>query len=200
MYSKITNLVFGFHGCDKSVVERIIHGEEMKPSNKEYDWLGHGVYFWENDPQRAYEWALEASNRKNSSVKEPAVVGTVLDLGHCLDLTNRESIKMVQVAYQVLSEYYEDRKMELPKNENVQGNKDWVKRYLDCTVIEQIHKGTVEDVFPKFDSVKCMFTEGNQAYPGSGFREKTHTQICIVNPNCIKAVFIPREINKNYFI
>lgn len=79
-------MVIGFHGCDKSVRDAVINGENLKPSQNDYDWLGNGIYFWEADPYRAYEWAVEASKRKDSSVKEPAVLGAVLDLGHCLDL------------------------------------------------------------------------------------------------------------------
>lgn len=198
MYSKSTNLILGFHGCDRSVVEAIIHGEEMIPSKKEYDWLGHGVYFWENDPRRAYEWAVEASKRKTSSVKEPAVLGAVIDLGRCLDLSNRDSIEMLREAYDNAKDAYEENGLHLPQNENIAGDNDWLKRYLDCVVIETVHFLSTQSVFPRFDSVKCMFTEGNHVYPGSSFKEKTHTQLCVINPNCIKGCFIPREVNPGY--
>jgi len=39
------------------------------------------------------------------------------------------------------------------------------------------------------DSVKGVFTEGKLLYPDSGFDEKTHTQIVVRNPHCIKGVF-----------
>ena len=202
MYSKSTNLVLGFHGCDKSIVEAVIHGEEMIPSKKDYDWLGHGVYFWENDPRRAYEWAIESSKRKTSSVNNPAVLGAVIDLGRCLDLSCRDNIEMLRAAYEKAKNFYDGKGLPLPQNENIKGNDDWIKRYLDCVIIETIHSSAEEtsDVssFPRFDSVKCMFTEGNSIYPGSGFKEKTHTQICIINPNCIKGCFIPREINPQF--
>lgn len=54
MYQKLPNLVLGFHGCDESVFERVIYrGEPMKKSENSYDWLGHGIYFWEQNKQRA---------------------------------------------------------------------------------------------------------------------------------------------------
>jgi hypothetical protein len=50
MYSKLPNLVIGFHGCDISVFEKVLHNHEnMIFSDKPYDWLGHGVYFWEHN-------------------------------------------------------------------------------------------------------------------------------------------------------
>ncbi|MBR6150358.1 MAG: hypothetical protein IKQ25_03685, partial [Lachnospiraceae bacterium] len=51
-----------------------------------------------------------------------------------------------------------------------------------------------------FDSVRGMFVEGGPAYKGAGIMEKTHTQLCIVNPNCIKGYFLPREQDNAYAI
>ena len=65
MYQKLPNLVIGFHGCDRSVFERVVfRGEPFVKSQNEYDWLGHGIYFWENDEKRAYEWALSLKSAK----------------------------------------------------------------------------------------------------------------------------------------
>ena len=49
-----------------------------------------------------------------------------------------------------------------------------------------------------FDSVRCMFQEGEPLYENSGFYRQTHIQICVRNPNCIKAVFDPRKIDKAF--
>lgn len=49
-----------------------------------------------------------------------------------------------------------------------------------------------------YDSVRGVFPEGGEVYPGSGFVDKTHIQICIVNPNCIKGYFNPIPYNKKY--
>lgn len=48
LYSRRSNLVVGFHGCDKSVVDAVIAGKtELLASANDYDWLGNGIYFWE---------------------------------------------------------------------------------------------------------------------------------------------------------
>ena len=39
------------------------------------------------------------------------------------------------------------------------------------------------------DTVRGVFTEGKAIYPGSAFDEKTHIQIAVRNPECIKGVF-----------
>ena len=40
-----------------------------------------------------------------------------------------------------------------------------------------------------FDSVRGMFIEGDRLYENSGFYRKTHIQVCVRNPLCIKGVF-----------
>lgn len=43
LYSTRPSLVLGFHGCDQSVVDKVIAGkEELLASNNDYDWLGPG--------------------------------------------------------------------------------------------------------------------------------------------------------------
>ena len=83
LYANRPNLTIGFHGCDQSVVEKVVEGKEnLLASTNDYDWLGNGVYFWENNEERALEWAIEMSKRKNSRIKNPAVIGAIIDLGY----------------------------------------------------------------------------------------------------------------------
>ena len=50
MYSSRPGLIIGFHGCDESVVHDVVNRKiDLKESQNNYDWLGHGVYFWEGD-------------------------------------------------------------------------------------------------------------------------------------------------------
>ena len=43
------SLVLGYHGCDAAIAKKLINGvEDQIPSEKPYDWLGHGLYFWED--------------------------------------------------------------------------------------------------------------------------------------------------------
>mgnify|MGYP003492063350 CR=1 FL=1 len=67
----------------------------MKPSRNSYDWLGEGCYFWENDPTRAFEFARDVKK-----CKDPFVLGAILDLGYCLDLTCRDNILLVKDVYE----------------------------------------------------------------------------------------------------
>ena len=93
-----TSFVSGYHGCDRATAIRAVSGDiSLLQSNRDYDWLGPGAYFWESDPQRAYEWAQWKVDRGDYS--EAAVVGAVIDLRHCLDLVSREDLELVKAAH-----------------------------------------------------------------------------------------------------
>lgn len=203
MYNKKTNLIIGFHGCDKSIRDAVINGNEenLRPSINSYDWLGNGIYFWESDPVRAFEWAKESASRKSSSIKSPSVLGAVIDLGNCLDLMSRQSIQTLQQGYKWVQHNHLINNSPMPINMDVAGDSDLLLRYLDCAVIQKIHE--IANRYPNlgispFDSVRGLFLEGPAAYEGSGFREKTHIQLCVINPNCIKGYFLPRQLNYLY--
>ena len=62
LYSRRSNLVIGFHGCDKTIVDAVVAGKtDLLSSTNDYDWLGNGIYFWENNEEEMYNahlWLL----------------------------------------------------------------------------------------------------------------------------------------------
>ena len=195
MYSKLPNLVIGFHGCSKEAFQKIIYDHQpMLPSIKDYDWLGHGIYFWEGNLDRAWQWARE---RRADS---PAVVAAIMDLGLCLNLVDSKCISEVQLAHQEMESQFKIANQALPINSNTKDSKDFIVRRLDCAVIQFLHNQRENNKQQGYDSVRGFFTEGNAIYENSGFYYKSHIQICIRNPNCIKGVFVPRECNQNNII
>ncbi len=196
MYSKLPNIVLGFHGCDQTTFEKVVcNGEALRPSANSYDWLGSGIYFWEQNYDRGLSWAREQAKR--GAIDRPAVIGAVIDLGCCLNLTDSHYIDLVENEYRLMKEDFDLLGLELPKNEGA--TQDRLLRKLDCAVIEHLHarieaeRANGEATLAPFDSVRGLFSEGAPVYEGSGFRKKTHVQICVRNPNCIKGYFNPRR-------
>ena len=199
MYSKSQNMIIGFHGCDKSVRDDIASGKSlMKKSENDYDWLGHGSYFWIDNLQRAKYFAEEKQKRNPDIITEPAVLGAFIDLGYCLDLLDSTYLTLLKEFYTLLKETYEKQGTILPMNQSV--GSDLLLRNLDCAVIESVHTFNKDNNKQEFDSVRGVFWEGNDLYPNAGFKEKNHIQICIRNPNCIKGFFIPREFDPKFII
>lgn len=106
LYQTQPSFVLGFHGTEKALVDRCMADgtKHLASSEGRYEWLGHGIYFWENDPQRGLEWATDGNAKKK--IQEPDIVGAVLDLGYCLDLTTRIGLDEVNAAYMLLKESY----------------------------------------------------------------------------------------------
>ena len=192
-------------GCEASTRDTLLESSDIiKKSEKPYDWLGHGMYFWENNADRALQWARD--KKKRGEIEHPAVVGAVLDLGYCFDLTDSRFISMIKAYHSLLAQIYEESDLELPKNKDsiADQHKDKILRELDCKVIEFMHDQILRQVaddirsrgytnYKIFDSARGVFTEGGPAYAGAGIVEKTHIQICIRNLNCIKGFFLPRK-------
>lgn len=202
MYTTKTGLVLGFHGCDESIVENILLGnEDLKQSDNTYDWLGHGVYFWENSPSRALEFAKflrDHPQKAKTPIKVPAVIGAVIDLGYCLDFTDYSYLQLLKDGYNLLMAAISKSGIKLA-NKPIGENKDLLFRDLDCAVIETLHSLRYPNSGLKsFDSVRGVFWEGADIYPNAGFKEKNHIQICIRNKNCIKGYFSPRQLNSDY--
>jgi hypothetical protein len=189
MYTSRTGLILGFHGTDESIVRAVVNGEtELQASANKYDWLGNGIYFWDNSPSRALAWAEQLSRRPDSRITQPAVLGAILDLGYCLDLLDYRNLRLVKSGYLALQANLQARGEALPANFNTA---DLLQRELDCAVIETLHETMQEAGSKTFDSARGMFSEGKELYPNAGFREKDHIQICIRNIDCIKGYFLP---------
>lgn len=196
MYSTRAGLILGFHGCDQSIVQDILTGKKsLEPSTNEYDWLGHGIYFWDNSPSRALEYATLLKNnpgRAKRPIKNPAVIGAVINLGFCLDLLDYENLQFVKAAYEILAASNKMAGAPIPENRSPGTGRDLLLRELDCAVIQTLHLIRAQTGQKPFDSVRGVFWEGRELYHNAGFREKHHIQLCICNPNCIKGYFTPK--------
>jgi len=72
-----------------------------KTSRNQFDWLGEGMYFWENSPHRAQLYGDEQKER--GKLKDPVIIGAAINLGYCLDLIDSEQIELLRSAYDALS-------------------------------------------------------------------------------------------------
>ena len=135
-------MVLGFHGCDKKTADSIIKGETfMNKSINDYDWLGHGIYFWEN-----------------------------IDLGLCLDLLDSENLLIVKQSYEILKTLTEQDGSVMPENKSpLHAGEDLLLRKLYCAVIQNIHSFSTNEGIPPYDTVRGVFWERDYLYPLAGF-------------------------------
>lgn len=183
---RFARVVVGYHGCTKAFARKLLLGEAAieawRPSENEWDWLGHGIYFWEHSPVRALRWAEEKHGRRG----RPAVIGAVIQLGKCFDLLDESLTNVLAEGYRELAEAFAKEGRALPRNLGRESK----LRNLDCLVVNDClnrlkGRGTV------YDTVRGAFWEGEPIYPGAGFARESHIQVVVRNPACILGVFRP---------
>src|ERR1700744_4252636 len=88
--------VTGYHSCNKEIGLKVLNGQDsLRPSNNPWDWLGPGLYFWEQNPSRALEYAVDSADGKQFNkvrIKIPFVLGTSIHLGNCLNMLEPKSL------------------------------------------------------------------------------------------------------------
>jgi hypothetical protein len=194
-YQRLPSSILGFHGTDAQTVRKILNDPKthLHSSNNDYDWLGGGIYFWENDPLRALQFAKERMKWKGQQGKEPGVIGAIIDLGLCFNLFDQPALKELAQSYEELSGDFASFGIELPRNGR--DGKLW-SRNRDCLVIDHVHDLRKEQGLPAYDTVRSAFQEGEPVFPGTEFRKKHHIQIAVRNTACIKGYFLPQAASK----
>lgn len=108
----------GFHSCDREVGLSVLNGNtQLKPSNNIWDWLGKGIYFWEQNPKRALEYSIESATKKQFNkipIKTPFVIGAIIELGNCLNLIEPESLTVLKESFKGLEEIYQEADKQMP--------------------------------------------------------------------------------------
>lgn len=158
-YKRHSSFVLGFHGCSEEVGEKILAGKDhFRKSNNEYDWLGPGIYFWENNPERAMQFASDAVARAPKTTKgkilKPFVVGAIIDLRLCFNLLDSDALKELRDSYDVLEKTLEKALVPMPKNSV---GPDRLMRKLDCAVINTMHGMRAKTSLPSYDTVRGAF-------------------------------------------
>jgi hypothetical protein len=187
--------LFGYHGCTLDFAKRIttpsVDIEEWNHSDKAWDWLGDGVYFWEEAPLRAWEWAVAMCARKGGS---PAVVGALIAPRTLVDLGDTEFADQLKTAYELVKSTFEQLGKPLPENKPFKADPtdpDRKFRALDRLVVEELvgspaRKGTV------IEAVRAPFQEGAEAYPGAAIYLRSHVQIAVRDPTCIRYAWLEK--------
>jgi hypothetical protein len=178
--------VLGYHGAKvgeaadyaKALLLGEVGVEQWKPSENEYDWLGHGIYFWEHSPERASRWAGT----------DGIVIGAVIQLGACLDLTDLRYTELLIDSYHALETSYRKKNLELPQN----SGRELKLRERDCLVINHLAATMSEQI----QTVRGAFEEGSEAFPGAALKMETHIQIAVRDRRCILGIFRPTAVDE----
>ncbi|GEM_PF-2487115 len=164
--------VNGFHGTNIDRAKLILRHGFLLSQNGD-DWLGDGVYFWEETPRRAQWWARQIHG------EETAVIGSRLLLYHCMDLSEHNWQGFLTDIYQAFADGRRHSGRPLPSQRPTIG-----PHPMDCVIVNQAIAELRARGVAIF-AVRSAFRSGRELWPQSAFHHHDHVQIAIRNPSLI---------------
>ena len=89
-YERMNNIeVYGYHGTSQTKAASILENGFLASDN-DYDWLGTGIFFFQDAPIRAKQWAIE--QHPNSAIFDLAHIqiavkdSTVIKEGYLIEI------------------------------------------------------------------------------------------------------------------
>ena len=171
-------LAIGYHGTS-----RVASAEVLKDgfilSREPYDWLGNGVYFFQDAPDRAAEWAFERHGGSGT------VLGAEILLEECMDLLDIGWASLLAEAH--------DRFLDLCRRSGqpVPLQKGGAHR-LDRHVINYAI-GVLAKKGRPIHCVRAAFAEGLPVFPNSALMTRSHVQIAVRDTTLIRRVWVEKE-------
>jgi hypothetical protein len=152
----------------------VIVAEGFRVSENEYDWLGRGVYFFQDAPARAAEWARDHHGA------DAAVLVARIRLLDCLDLLDIEWRKVLADAHDAFLTHLKKSNLPLPRQLGK-------AHRLDRAVIDYA-VGILAEAGTTIRCVRAAFGEGAPLFPGSALLDRAHIQIAVRDLNLIEDV------------
>lgn len=164
--------VIGYHGTNRECAESILK-QGFRQSRNEYDWLGDGVYFWQEAPSRAWDWAVKLHR------EQAAVVVSRIRLADCMDLVDGIQWSGVLAdAYNSLIAIFKQANLPIPQQRGK-------AHRLDREVINYAI-GALSERGITIRTVRGVFREGHPIFPDSALFDLSHIQIAVRDTSLIQ--------------
>jgi hypothetical protein len=159
--------VTGFHGTSVAAADAILGGDPWIQSSEDYDWLGDGVYFWQDAPERAWTWA------RGRHGHDAAVLRAEIELEDCFDLLNPNWFRALDGLHDRVLDQLAAAKLAPPVQRGL-------RHGMDRLVINYA-VGVLAESGVAIRSVRAAFAEGVPAFPGSALMSLSHVQIAVLD-------------------
>ncbi len=138
-------------------------------SQNPWDWLGDGVYFWQDAPHRARSWGEEWARK--SPDDQLAVIRAKLTLEDCIDLLDTEWMDVIRDFAKAFASLHRRQATELKNRAG--GRHDLDAAFFNFLVESLGRQGVA------VRSIRAALAEGEPILEGSPIRLKSHVQIAI---------------------
>jgi hypothetical protein len=163
--------VIGYHGTSRQAALVVLR-DGFRISRNEYDWLGDGVYFFQDAPNRAREWAAQRFG------DEGVVIRSVIRLDDCLDLLDIKAHALLYEAYVAFVQISQQFGIPLPKQTTG-------AHRLDRAVVNYAVDFLAQRRGNAARAVRGVFGEGNPVFPGSAILDRARVQIAVRDASLI---------------
>lgn len=157
-------MVVGHHGTSRSYLDSI-QKDGLRISRNDYDWLGDGVYFFQDSVERAREWAVQEHG------SDAIVICADIELENCIDLVDSKWSKCFSNMYNDFIAKFKEGRLPIPTQSGKAHRLD--RHVINYCVGVLAENGVV------VSSLRAPFVEGNPFYPGSALYCESHIQICV---------------------
>lgn len=173
----------GYHITSAEAAEKILD-EGFEQSRNTYDWLGRGVYFFQEAPDFALHWG--ASDRKVGQFADPVVLGADIHFQGFMDLLDWTWGQALHKTFDALDAandagFRHAQSLQKPMQFGVDERQG---HWLDQYVIEATAKTAGLDG-NEIRGVRSVFFEGQLIYPGSHIADRQHLQIAVRDTTAI---------------
>jgi hypothetical protein len=141
--------------------------------------LGDGVYFWQDAPARAWDWAVKLHG------EQAAVVASRIRLEDCMDLLDIHWYSVLADAYNSLIAQLKQAGLAIPEQRGR-------AHRLDREVINYAI-GVLNEQETTIRTVRGVFREGHPIYPDSALFDRSHIQIAVRDTSLIQESWLETQ-------
>ncbi len=178
-----TKILEGYHATYLKKAESILQGgfEDSISDEKKLEWLGDGVYFWEED-YYAVQWNIISmeKEKKETQISDYAILKAVIKVNasRMIDISSPEGgVVFNRLKEELITKYEKDGREEIVKRLKNRSSKFWIN--------------VLEDggFFKDFDVITAIYkNEKNIEKYKDDIVLNVQRQICVKNKDCIKSV------------
>jgi GNAT superfamily N-acetyltransferase len=172
-------VIDAYHGTTTAAATKVIAGERFVLSRNNYDWLGDGIYFWQDAPRRALDWARSIHGA------DAAVIAARVELADCIDLLDVGWSTFLAEAHDLMIETY--RRTGIPTPAQRGGAHRLDRAVLNYAVEVLEARGM------RVRTIRAAFNEGAPAYPGSDLFQLSHVQVAVRDQELVTSLKLLEE-------
>jgi hypothetical protein len=188
-----------YHGTTVELAKRIFDQRKFKVSRNTYDWLGPGVYFYQDSPLKALAWAQRYAVEECAKGTAAAVIAVDIDLSSSFDIFRPEN-------HEILVEVHRQTKANPTELQNVKQHRPVLRRedgerfhlfnsqplghdrlmgnnFVDAKTVSRAIQIVTDKRQVAYNCARYFFWEGKELYSGSYFFDHSNLQLCILGPD-----------------